>query len=335
MISIIVPHFDDVELLRTSLPRLEKLLRQAGLASEIMISDDASPEGAVSELRKLANEHKVKLLTSDRNRGFGPTVNRAVREARGEIVFVLKADVLPKAADYFGECLKHFKDEEVFAVSSALETIEHSKKEIRGQGIVRYFRGFFLHFRTHREYGEWLGTMRTTRKMITDESQMRREGKEMLSAWADGGSSAFRREFFLKLGGFDGLFAPFYWEDTDLGYRAWKAGYKVIFEPKAVLRHEYSKGSIARTRNREYLRVLNMRNQRNFLWANADWKYLLLYFFWLPYHYLVALKNGDLGRVKAHMWSETQFMQIFKARWERKKIRVRSDDEVLEIFKAI
>ena len=42
--------------------------------------------------------------------------------------------------------------------------------------------------------------------------------------YGGGGSCAFDRQKLLELGGFDPLFAPFYLEDTDLSYLAWKRG---------------------------------------------------------------------------------------------------------------
>jgi len=41
------------------------------------------------------------------------------------------------------------------------------------------------------------------------------------------------------LGGFDGIYAPFYSEDVDLGYRAWKSGYKLLWEPKSIIEHKH------------------------------------------------------------------------------------------------
>ena len=71
-----------------------------------------------------------------------------------------------------------------------------------------------------------------------------------------------------KLGGFDGLYDPFYWEDIDLSYRAQKSGYKVIFEPKSIVTHEHEKGTV-----KEMFEIKRM--MFDFLvehgWAKAEW----------------------------------------------------------------
>ncbi len=54
-------------------------------------------------------------------------------------------------------------------------------------------------------------------------------------AYGGGGSCAFDRKKFLELGGFDELLAPFYMEDTDLGYLAWKRGWKNLYQPASVV----------------------------------------------------------------------------------------------------
>jgi GT2 family glycosyltransferase len=52
-----------------------------------------------------------------------------------------------------------------------------------------------------------------------------------------GACLAIRREVFEELHGFDVEF-PVNYNDADLCIRARKAGYEVIFEPAAVLRHD-------------------------------------------------------------------------------------------------
>jgi hypothetical protein len=48
---------------------------------------------------------------------------------------------------------------------------------------------------------------------------------------------AIRRDVFMQLNGFDTAF-PVNYNDTDLCLRARAAGYDVIFEPSATLRHD-------------------------------------------------------------------------------------------------
>src|SRR5262249_44416861 len=60
------------------------------------------------------------------------------------------------------------------------------------------------------------------------------------SMFPTGGSSMFHRARYLELGGFDPLFAPFYFEDVELSYRGWKRGYSVAYQPHGVVRHRFS-----------------------------------------------------------------------------------------------
>ena len=54
-----------------------------------------------------------------------------------------------------------------------------------------------------------------------------------------GSAALYRRSMFVELGGFDASFF-LYCEDTDLGLRARRAGWKCVFVPQAVVQHHYS-----------------------------------------------------------------------------------------------
>ena len=84
--------------------------------------------------------------------------------------------------------------------------------------------------------------------------------------YANGGGAFFRRRVYRELGGFAPVFAPYYWEDTDLGYRAWKRGYEIRYDPSRRLEHDHQ-GTIGRERRRHVSRI-KARNQRLFLWRN-------------------------------------------------------------------
>jgi len=99
------------------------------------------------------------------------------------------------------------------------ESIEHGKVVLRGRGIGKWQRGFLTHS---------LGDLNKTDTL-----------------WVSCGSGAFRASIYRKIGGLNNIYNPFYWEDIDLSYKAQKAGFKVIFEPKSKVIHEHSKGAIA------------------------------------------------------------------------------------------
>jgi GT2 family glycosyltransferase len=62
-------------------------------------------------------------------------------------------------------------------------------------------------------------------------------GSEIL--FACGGNMISRREPFLAIGGFDDDYFA-YLEDVDFGWRTWLAGSRVVYEPRATVRHKSS-----------------------------------------------------------------------------------------------
>ena len=96
--------------------------------------------------------------------------------------------------------------------------------------------------------------------------------KTTVTAWPNGGSSVFRKKIWQELEGMDLLFLPFYFEDIDLGIRAFKKGYLCLWEPKAKVEHRHEA-----TINPEILgmsdRTINLLKERNHLlltWKNLD-----------------------------------------------------------------
>ena len=82
--------------------------------------------------------------------------------------------------------------------------------------------------------------------------------------WASGFGILVRSEFFKKIGGFDENFWM-YCEDVDLSWRAWIAGYKVIYEVNAVGYH-FTGAHFSYKDERYYLE--NFWSARNFLYIS-------------------------------------------------------------------
>lgn len=203
-ISIIVTNFNTVNLLQKYFPTV---IATSEMAQEIIFADDASPDSSVQYISELQKKNpKIRIIAHKENVGFGVNSNDAVQKAKGDFVVLLNSDILTHSG-YINPALKHLDDPKVFGVGFAERGHENYAKLFWKDGYIQH----------------------------TAESS----SKLHISGWISGGSSIIRRETFLKLGGFDHVYAPFYSEDLDLGYRAWKSGYKCLWEPKCIVEHRH------------------------------------------------------------------------------------------------
>lgn len=298
-ISIVIPNYNGEELLRKNLPRV---LKAVDSNVEIVVVDDGSKDSSVNYLKT----QPVKILKNIKNMGFSSTVNKGVANAKGDIVFLLNSDSYPEK-DFLKPIGEDFKDPLVFAVGCLDRSLEEGKIVLRGRGIGRWRRGLLVHSR-----GEI-------------------DKKDTL--WASGGSSAFRKSIWQKLGGLNPIYNPFYWEDIDLSYRALKSGYKVLFEERSVINHNHSQGAVKKNYSRHQIRRIAYRNQFIFIWENAtDFFLQIEHVLFLPYHFLKALFRLDsdffLGFIKAFIL----LPRIIKSSLKMQKNFIKSDREVTEPF---
>ena len=141
--------------------------------------------------------------------------------------------------------------------------------------------------------------------------------------WAEGGSSIFKKKIFIDLGSFDELYNPFYWEDIDLSYRAWKSGYKILYDPSIKVEHHHE-STIGKYFDRYKILRTAFRNQLIFHWKNMTDKDLILkHLFNIP-RYIFLPGFFDALR---------KLPEILKSRKKTIKLFVKSDKEILEIFK--
>lgn len=281
-LSIIIPNYNGLSLLQKNLPKVIDAVKSFKEGKiELIIIDDKSKDDSVMFLKEFAKKDHgnvtVKILENKKNLGFSPTVNKAVKHATGDIVILLNSDVVPENG-FYKSLLPHFTDETVFAVGCMDKSIESGKTVLRGRGVGVWKRGFLMHK---------LGDL-----------------KKNTTLWVSGGSGAFRKKIWETLGGFNELFAPYYWEDIDLSYRALKTGYEIYFEEKSVVIHKHEEGAIKKTQKPFRIQTIAYRNQFIFVWENAtDFSIAFSHLIWLPYHFIKAVKRRDsafvLGFFKA------------------------------------
>jgi N-acetylglucosaminyl-diphospho-decaprenol L-rhamnosyltransferase len=241
-LSVVIPVYGGWEMLDRCLAAVERELAVCSppLRAEIVVADDATP-GGIPE--RFAREHPhVRFLAASRNAGFAGNTNRGAAAARGEILCLLNTDMYV-APGWFDACLAPFADASVFAVCGRIR--EPSGRNDGYKELV--LEGAEVHVRTYQ-----------------DDEPICDEPAEI--PYASGGGSFFRRSAFETLGGFAPVFAPFYWEDTDLGLRAWRRGLRILYDPSRCVEHDHQ-GTIGANARQRVRRIFN-RNRRAFVLRN-------------------------------------------------------------------
>lgn len=309
-ISIIIPNYNGEKLLRKNLPKvIEAVSNYKDI--EIIIVDDGSTDNSVSSIKyyvsSIKNKKiKIKILENKTNLGFSSTVNKGVQNANGDISILLNTDVAPKK-DFLKPLIEHFNDESVIAVGCMDKSIENGKIFLRGRGIGKWEKGFLVHKR---------GEVNKTNTL-----------------WVSGGSGAFRKSIWDKLGGFNELYSPFYWEDIDLSYRALKSGYKVLFEKRSVVYHKHLEGTIKTQYSEFKINTIAYKNQFIFVWENAtDISLQFLHVFWLPYHFLKALIRLDAPFFIGFLMALILLPKIIISSFRAQKMFVKTDYEIVKEF---
>jgi glycosyltransferase involved in cell wall biosynthesis len=93
-ISLVIPLYNEEESLRPLHAQLSQALGAVGRSYEIIFVDDGSTDGSFAVLEELhqADEH-VKALQFRRNFGKSAALSAGFREARGEIIITMDADL--------------------------------------------------------------------------------------------------------------------------------------------------------------------------------------------------------------------------------------------------
>jgi GT2 family glycosyltransferase/glycosyltransferase involved in cell wall biosynthesis len=266
--SAVIPNWNGRELLEKYLPSvLEAFAGDPG--NEVIVVDNGSTDGSAEFVR--SHFPKVKLVALPRNLGFGGGSNAGFAAAENPIVVLLNSD-MRVAPDFLAPLLEGFRDPQVFAVSCQIFFSDPAKLR-EESGLTQ---------------GWWEDGGLRVRHRIDDAVT------DLFPCfYGGGGSCAFGRAKFLELGGFDALLEPFYLEDTDLGFMAWKRGWKVLYQPRSIVYHEH-RGTIGKRFREEQIQAVLKKNYVLFCWKNIhEWRKLAPHFAFASAGALIGVLFGD------------------------------------------
>ena len=183
---------------------------------EIILVDNASTDGSVELIKN--NFPNVKLIVNESNLGFGGGNNVGIRASQGRYIMILNNDTRldPKCIEELKRCIE--KDERFGACASKI-LLEDENNLIDAAGIVIYPDGLSIG-RGRLERGD-------------------RYNEETEVFAGSGCACLYRREMLEDIGLYDEDFFA-YADETDMGWRARLAGWKCIYNPKAVVYHCHS-----------------------------------------------------------------------------------------------
>ena len=94
LLSLVIPVFNEQEVLKDSFTRMDAAMQKTGYAYEIIYVNDGSRDHTLSQLRELASEHKqVKVLSFSRNFGHQLAVTCGMDAAKGDALIIIDVDL--------------------------------------------------------------------------------------------------------------------------------------------------------------------------------------------------------------------------------------------------
>jgi len=209
-IRVVIPTLDGRERLLRTLASLDEQTAPA----EVVVVDNASSDGTAGAVAE--RYPHVRVVTNDRNLGFGAAINRAALELEGDLLVLVNNDVVCEP-QFLERMAAPFADPEVGSVAGVLLQAD-APDLVDSAGI---------------ELDTTLGSW---------DYLWNRPAGELVDApdpvGPCGGAAAYRLPVFRDLGGFDEtLFA--YWEDVELALRFREAGWRCVLAGAARALHEH------------------------------------------------------------------------------------------------
>ncbi len=247
-VSVVVPSLEDVDLLERDLPPLLAELEARASGDEVLVVDDTGRDVLSAALG--ASFPSVRVLARAENGGFARALRAGIEAARHELVFSMNPDVRVRPG-FLQPLVACLAEEDV---SAAVPRVLLGGVEERIESLTEL-----------RERG---GLFELSQPGLAGAGGRAAERLSSV-AFAVGGACLLRRSEFLEGGGFDPLFEPFYWEDIDWGWGAWRRGRRVLYQPASVVEHHH-RGTIGRRVGADLVRAAVERNRLLFAWKNLD-----------------------------------------------------------------
>ncbi len=289
MVSIVILNYNGRDLLR---PCLESVLESDYPRFEVLLVDNGSTDDSVQSVRDLVDkDSRIKLILNGSNLGFAEGNNVAIKHVKGEYVVILNNDTEVRR-DWLNHLVEVMEQDHTIGIAQSKLLLMKDRKRLDSAGAYLTNFGFlFQRGLGELDYGQYDAT------------------DEIFSAKA--ASIIIRKDLIDRVGLFDPEYF-LYLEETDLCFRTWLIGLRVVFAPRSVVYHYW--GAITVPKVGREIPFYSCRNYAMTLIKNLEFGNLLRI---MPIHTLLwvflAIRFIVQGRIQRAKTIGRALIWIFKA----------------------
>lgn len=253
LVSIIIAHYNNLNYLTNCLESLRKVVFKD---FEIIVVDNGSTDNSVKFIKERYDD--VNLIENKVNLGFAEANNIGFLNSKGKYILFLNNDTRVEP-DFLSSLVTRMKEDPTIGMCQSKLLLLDNPKRLDTIGTCFTSTGFLKHIGLDEE----------------DRGQYNRE-REIFSP--KGACMMIHRSLFERLGGFDKDFFA-YFEESDLAWRVWLAGYRIIYIPQSVVYHRI--GATTQYLSFLFIQYHSYKNRLCSLIKNLEQKNLVLL---LPSH---------------------------------------------------
>lgn len=222
LVSVIIPNKDETESLKLCIESLRRTISWENYEI-IIVENNSTGREIFAYYRELAKDARIRIVRWKSAFNYSAINNYGVKYAKGEYLLFLNNDIEALGEGWFTEMLGVCQRSEVGAVGAKLlypdGTIQHAGTVIGIGGIA----------------GHMFVNMPGERSGYLHKASLMMDYSAVTAA-----CMMMKRSLFEQLGGFEERLSVAF-NDVDLCLRANEAGYLVVYDPYACLRHYESK----------------------------------------------------------------------------------------------
>jgi GT2 family glycosyltransferase/glycosyltransferase involved in cell wall biosynthesis len=212
IVSVIIPVYNKFLYTYNCLKSIQAALPKR--AFEIIIADDCSTDETL--LCGLVFTGAVRIVRNRKNEGFVRTCNAGAAAAHGRYLLFLNNDTLVKPG-WLDELVETFEQVPNIGIAGSKLLFEDGSLQEAGGIIWRLGDGW--------NWGRGRDPSEPGFMFLRD------------ADWVSGAALMIERTMFEELKGFDELYVPAYYEDTDIAFRVRAMGKRVVVQPASEIVH--------------------------------------------------------------------------------------------------